>query len=83
MASRLLFLAAASLPAYRSQQQASNNEMEEQEAPRQAICILNSDGGSNAKGLVHFAQTGMFSRTQITGEFSGLNPHQAHGFHIH
>ena len=57
--------------------------MEEQEAPRQAICILNSDGGSNAKGLVHFAQTGMFSRTQITGEFSGLNPHQAHGFHIH
>eukprot|EP00347_Sterkiella_histriomuscorum_P000075 403377282 len=87
MASRFLML---SLGAYAyNRQQTSNqanqhSEMEATEdAPRQAICILNAEKGQTAHGVVHFLQNSMFQKTRIQGEFQGLTPSHKHGFHIH
>ena len=51
--------------------------------PRRAICIMESQPNEVGKGVVLFEQATSFSRTQITGTFSGLVPGQRHGFHIH
>ena len=50
---------------------------------KKAICILNSDGGSSAKGIVEIGQIQANRPVHIRGNFSGLNPNQLHGFHIH
>ena len=44
---------------------------------------MESQPNEVGKGVVLFEQATSFSRTQITGTFSGLVPGQRHGFHIH
>jgi len=53
------------------------------DSARRAICILDSQPNEVAKGVVRFEQAGMFSRTRINGEFTGLASNHQHGFHIH
>lgn len=48
-----------------------------------AICVLNPDGDSKAKGIVHFNQSSFDSPTKITGKFSNLKKNAKHGFHVH
>jgi hypothetical protein len=50
---------------------------------RKAICILNPEKGEEAKGVVHFEQSSLYSKTKIYGMFDGLKPSSKHGFHIH
>jgi Cu-Zn family superoxide dismutase len=50
---------------------------------RSAICILNPDGQSTAKGVVLFKQSSFDAPTAIEGSFSGLKKNAKHGFHIH
>ena len=33
--------------------------------------------------MVHFEQKGVFARTLVSADFTGLSPGQLHGFHIH
>ena len=40
--------------------------------PRKAICILNTAENETGKGTVYFEQDGIFAKTHITGNFSGL-----------
>ena len=49
---------------------------------RKAICVLASEPGQTAKGVVHFDQPHFYSKCRVTGEFTGLTP-GLHGFHIH
>ena len=51
--------------------------------PRRAICILDSQPNEVAKGVVRFEQASTFARTKIVGDFTGLQPGNKHGFHIH
>jgi Cu-Zn family superoxide dismutase len=53
------------------------------EAERGAICILNPDHNSGAKGIVIFKQSSIDALTSISGKFSGLKKNAKHGFHIH
>jgi Cu-Zn family superoxide dismutase len=48
-----------------------------------AICLLNPDGNSQAKGIVMFKQTSFEAPTTIEGKFTGLKKNAKHGFHIH
>jgi Cu-Zn family superoxide dismutase len=50
---------------------------------RAALCILNPDGDSKAKGLVLFKQSSFEAPTVVEGKFSGLKKNAKHGFHIH
>ena len=60
------------------------SDMEDlQSEPRRAICIMDSQPGQTGRGIVWFEQANSFARTLITANFSGLNPGQKHGFHIH
>ena len=66
------------------QSRTCNSEMAEKPAEtRRAICILDSQPNQTGKGVVHFEQKSMFARTLVTGTFTGLNPGQLHGFHVH
>ena len=60
-----------------------SNAAELPSEPRRAICIMESQPNEVGKGVVLFEQTSSFSRTQITGTFTGLIPGNKHGFHIH
>ena len=51
--------------------------------PRRAICIMDSQPNETGRGVVQFSQASAFEKTQIRGDFTGLNPNQLHGFHIH
>ena len=52
-------------------------------AARQGVCIMNSEKGETGFGIVKFKQQGVYSPTEISGEFTGLTPNHKHGFHIH
>jgi Cu-Zn family superoxide dismutase len=67
------------LAAKYNQRKANCNESFEQAA----LCILNPDGGSTAKGLVLFKQSSFEGPTSVEGKFSGLKKNAKHGFHIH
>lgn len=54
-----------------------------QNIERKAICVLNSEPNQTAKGVVRFTQKDFESKTNITGEFTGLKQNAKHGFHIH
>ena len=87
MASKLLFGSLGGLSYfYRNSRTSTLSEMAEDNQsshPRQAICILVTAANETAKGIVHFSQENLLSRTHITGAFSGLTPNHHHGFHIH
>lgn len=50
---------------------------------KKAICVLNSEPGQSAKGIVQFSQNALTEPIHIRGDFSGLTPDSKHGFHIH
>ena len=51
---------------------------------RAAICILRSFTGDNlVYGTVIFRQENMWATTNITANFTGLEPNTKHGFHIY
>lgn len=50
---------------------------------KKAICILNPDGDSQAKGIVEIGQIQINKPVHIKGKFSGLGLNSKHGFHIH
>ena len=46
-----------------------------------AHCDIMPTKGNNAKGTVHFTQTG--GSVKVVAEITGLTPNAKHGFHIH
>jgi Cu/Zn superoxide dismutase len=58
-------------------------DCEAQDIKRKAICVLDSQPGQKAKGIVNFKQTSEFAETEISAKFHNLSPNHAHGFHIH
>lgn len=63
--------------------QQSKVECDSTKHAKKAICVLHSDGGSNAKGIVEFTQLQSSRPVHIRGEFSGLGSNSQHGFHVH
>lgn len=61
----------------------SNQMAENVDTERRAVCILNSEAGQTAKGVVQFVQSSYLSKTHVEGKFEGLTPNHKHGFHIH
>jgi superoxide dismutase, Cu-Zn family len=58
-------------------------ECDVMKSARKAICILNPDGDSKAKGIVEIGQIQANKPVHIRGTFSGLSSNGKHGFHIH
>ena len=50
---------------------------------KKAICIMNPDGDSNARGIVEIGQIQVGKPTHIRASFTGLSKNGKHGFHIH
>ena len=58
-------------------------DCEEADTMKKAICVLNSEPGQVAKGVVNFEQENEYAKTHVIGKFVNLSPNQMHGFHIH
>ena len=58
-------------------------DCEDKDTTVKGICVLNSEPGETARGVVHFEQANEHAKTHIHGEFVNLTKNHLHGFHIH
>lgn len=72
---------------YKNQYQSLNSTHEcnddSMKRAKKAICIMNPDGDSTAKGLVEVTQIQSGKPVHIRAQFTGLSKNGKHGFHIH
>jgi Cu-Zn family superoxide dismutase len=48
---------------------------------KRAVAVVHPTAGHQARGVIHFVETG--GKVRVTADLEGLEPNQKHGFHIH
>jgi superoxide dismutase, Cu-Zn family len=48
---------------------------------KRAVAVVHPTAGHQARGVVHFVETG--GKVRVAADLEGLAPNQKHGFHIH